>query len=111
MSCFNPNLMECRVSEIGTLYWNFLGPGRHQDPRTFGTWASLADSGSFKVAIPCKHCIGCHLDYARDWANRLLIELKDMKCGIFLTLTYDNDHLPRTKDGVPTLSKRDIQLF
>lgn len=112
MSCFNPNLMECRVdSNSGALAWIFKGPGRYDDPRTFGSWSSLAETGRFKVAIPCRHCIGCHLDYARDWANRLLIELKDMKCGIFLTLTYDNEHLPRTRDGVPTLSKRDIQLF
>lgn len=112
MSCFNPNLMVCNVeSYSGETSWTFKGSARGYDPRTFGSWSSLSESGSFMVAIPCRHCIGCHLDYARDWANRLLIELKDMKCGIFLTLTYDNDHLPRTKDGVPTLSKRDLQLF
>lgn len=112
MSCFNPNLMNCRLDDqTGALVWTFKGPARYEDPRSFGTWSTLPKDGYFKVAIPCRHCIGCHLDYARDWANRLLIELKDMKHGIFLTLTYDNDHLPLTSDGVPTLSKRDLQLF
>jgi hypothetical protein len=29
----------------------------------------------------------------------------------FLTLTYDDEHLPKTEEGLPTLQPRDLQLF
>lgn len=46
--------------------------------------------------VPCGQCIGCRLDYSRDWADRCVIEAKsypDDHCW-FVTLTYDDDHLP-----------------
>jgi hypothetical protein len=95
----------------GALSWKFKGPARYSDPKDYGTYNSLLDRGSFKVAIPCRHCIGCHLDYARSWSNRMMLEFDQVKKGFFLTLTYNNEHLPKTDSGVPTLSKRDWQLF
>lgn len=46
------------------------------------------------VQIPCGRCIGCRLEYSRQWAVRLMHEnqLHDKSC--FLTLTYDQEHLP-----------------
>lgn len=46
------------------------------------------------VIIPCGHCIGCRLDYSRKWADRMMLELETSKKGIFVTLTYDDEHLP-----------------
>lgn len=68
------------------------------------------------VLIPCGRCIGCRLDYSRSWADRMMLELETVKKGVFLTLTYDNEHLPWINDNVsgeivPTLDKRDCQLF
>lgn len=69
------------------------------------------------IPIPCGHCIGCRLDYSRSWADRMLLELETMKKGIFLTLTYDNEHAHWSQfyeDDSPmyaTLNKRDFQLF
>lgn len=68
------------------------------------------------VLIPCGHCIGCRLDYSRSWADRMMLELETTKKGVFVTLTYDNEHLPWINDNVtgevvPTLDKRDCQLF
>nr|CAI9752411.1 replication initiation protein [Microvirus sp.] len=34
-----------------------------------------------------------------------------MKDAIFVTLTYNDAHLPRNSSGTPTLDKRDYQLF
>lgn len=112
MTCFNPSYMFCTLNEFtGSLEWHFRGNARGSDPRHYGTYDSLIDRGCFSVAVPCRHCLGCHLDYARSWSNRMLMEFNETGKGIFLTLTYRNEDLPKTDDGVPTLSKRDWQLF
>lgn len=59
------------------------------------------------IAIPCGQCVGCRLEHARQWAMRCLHEKKLHRENCFITLTYDNDHLP--EGG--TLVKRDLQLF
>lgn len=45
--------------------------------------------------IPCRNCIGCRLDYSREWANRGYLELKtnNFENCWFVTLTYDDDNL------------------
>lgn len=46
--------------------------------------------------VPCGQCIGCRLDYARQWATRCMLEVKQYpknSCW-FVTFTYDDDHLP-----------------
>lgn len=46
------------------------------------------------IDIPCNKCIGCRLDYSREWANRCMLEAQKYKHNEFITLTYDNEHLP-----------------
>lgn len=55
--------------------------------------------------LPCTKCIGCRDNHAATWTLRLRHEARFHKNNTFLTLTYDDDHLP---DG---LQKRDLQLF
>lgn len=45
--------------------------------------------------IPCGKCIGCRLDYSREWANRGFLESKNWEQNYFVTLTYDENHLPK----------------
>lgn len=74
--------------------------------------SDLQSIGHFYSLVPCGKCAGCRMDYSRAWADRMLIELHDnCNCGVFLTLTYNSEHLPRSDSGAPTLSKRDLQLF
>lgn len=70
--------------------------------------------------IPCGKCIGCRLDYAKNWANRCMLEAQQYEHNYMLTLTYDEEHVPITKtyeqiDGTvyceTTLNPRDVQLF
>lgn len=71
--------------------------------------------------IPCGQCIGCRLDYSRKWADRLMLEAKNHKFTWFVTLTYDDNHIPLNPVSDPnsgellrfnpTLKKRDVQLF
>lgn len=72
------------------------------------------------VEIPCGKCIGCRLEYSRQWANRMLLELEYHDSAYFVTLTYNDNHVPRnyysdlhTGEALQslTLSKRDVQLF
>lgn len=72
------------------------------------------------VTLPCGQCVGCRLEYSRQWANRCMLELKYHESAYFVTLTYDNDHVPVSYYPDPntgealealTLCKRDWQLF
>lgn len=47
------------------------------------------------MILPCKQCIGCRLEQSRQTAVRLVHELKFHPYSGFLTLTYDDEHLPR----------------
>lgn len=59
------------------------------------------------IKIPCGKCIGCKLEHSRQWALRCMHEKRMHTASAFLTLTYDNKHLPAGN----TLVKRDLQLF
>lgn len=70
--------------------------------------------------LPCGKCIGCRLDYSRQWADRCMLELQYHDSSYFVTLTYDDAHVPinyyvdpATGEAFPslTLQKRDFQLF
>lgn len=44
--------------------------------------------------IACGQCLGCRLDHAKLWQGRCLMEMQDHDNTFYLTLTYDNEHLP-----------------
>lgn len=45
----------------------------------------------------CGHCIGCRTDQSRAWALRMIHESLMHEANSFVTLTYDDEHLP--EDG------------
>lgn len=47
-----------------------------------------------KLEIPCGQCIGCRLDYSREWATRCVLEASAYQHNYFVTLTYNDLHLP-----------------
>ncbi len=57
--------------------------------------------------IPCGQCIGCRLEYARQWAIRCMHEKKMHEQSTFITLTYDDEHLP----SYGSLNIEDFQKF
>lgn len=59
------------------------------------------------VTIPCGQCIGCRLEYSRQWAMRILHESSLYEDNCFLTLTYRDADLPENN----SLDKRDWTLF
>lgn len=58
--------------------------------------------GSF-MQVPCGRCPACRRRKQNEWAFRCLEEVKVSKITAFVTLTYDDDHLPLSASGVPTL--------
>lgn len=61
----------------------------------------------FPMSVPCGQCLGCRIDKSRQWALRCVHEASMYELSCFVTLTYDDAHLP--PGG--TLVKRDLQLF
>lgn len=59
------------------------------------------------LSLPCGRCIGCRLERARQWAVRIMHESKMHISNSFVTLTYDQEHIP----SGGSLSVEDCQLF
>ncbi|AXH76131.1 MAG: replication initiator protein [Microviridae sp.] len=49
---------------------------------------------SHEISLPCGNCVGCRLERSRQWSVRIMHEasLHDKNC--FITLTYDEAHVP-----------------
>ncbi len=60
-----------------------------------------------EMEVACGQCLGCRLDYAKMWAIRMVHEAEMHDDNCFITLTYDDEHLP--KDG--SLNKKHFQDF
>lgn len=57
--------------------------------------------------VPCGKCAFCIKKAIDAWCLRLGHEMEVSSSAFFITLTYDNEHLPPNAE----LSKRDLQLF
>lgn len=60
---------------------------------------------------PCGRCAACLANRVSNWSFRLRQEDKVSESSYFLTLTYDNDHLPITKNGFMDLRVSDLQKY
>ncbi|QCQ84597.1 replication initiator protein [Blackfly microvirus SF02] len=61
-----------------------------------------------RLRIPCGQCVGCRLEKGRQWSMRMMHEFRTGgNTGSFVTLTYDDDHVPYWN----TLVKADFQNF
>lgn len=58
----------------------------------FNRWQKNCGGATRQLA--CGQCIGCKLEYARQWAVRCVNEAQLYKHNAFITLTYDDAHLP-----------------
>lgn len=90
MSCYHP-LAAWKCADGGVVFVNSL---RRNDIVQ-------------RIDLPCGQCIGCRLRRARDWAVRVMHEAQTHEKSCFVTLTYDDEHLP----GNGSLVYRDFQLF
>lgn len=61
----------------------------------------------FQRTVPCGQCIGCRLEYSRQWAIRCMHESSLYDDNCFITLTYNDEFLPKHRG----LEYRDFTLF
>lgn len=76
MSCFHPVHGYKRIDN-GGIGWN------HKDVYS-----------DIPMTVPCGNCIGCVNRSKRDWSIRLQHEAQMHDVAWFVTLTYDDDHVP-----------------
>jgi hypothetical protein len=63
------------------------------------------------TTVPCGTCAVCRRNRAAEWSVRLQHELHYHKDASFITLTYNNEHLPVNEWNLQTLYKPDFQDF
>lgn len=62
--------------------------------------------------VPCGQCMNCRINKGRNWSSRILMEqMATPWMSWFLTLTYDDEHVPVTPEYVPTLRKSEFQAW
>ena len=61
--------------------------------------------------VPCGKCVACLKRRQFNWVFRLQQEQQVADSAAFLTLTYDEEHLPKTEKGLATLDKTHHQAF
>lgn len=63
-----------------------------------------------QMQVPCGGCLGCRLERSRQWAVRIMHEATLHGENSFITLTYDNEHIPELhsldKSAFPLFAKR-----
>lgn len=102
MSCYHPMLAR---KDPGQSQYKIIGASfDYEDEKASRPLSQF-------TLIPCGQCVGCRLDKSRSWADRCVLEYDRTKKACFLTLTYDDDHLPLNSFGYPTLLKSDMQTF
>lgn len=64
------------------------------------------------MQVPCGKCAFCLVNKRSQWMFRIHHEMRtQMHRGYFITLTYDEKHVPRAYDGRLSLRFRDVQLY
>ena len=67
--------------------------------------------GTYYMAVPCGKCANCLSDRRSDWSLRLQIELSHSTSAHFITLTYSDENLYYNENGVPSVSKKEMQNY
>ena len=70
-----------------------------------GYGGGLQVSGSTDVTVTVEQCLSCRVNQSRKWALRVVLEQRISVQTFFVTLTYDEEHVPYR------LSKRHVQLW
>lgn len=61
------------------------------------------------LALPCGRCVGCLSARAAEWARRCSHEARMYDSSVFVTLTYDDEHVPSDGGLVPEHFQRFIK--
>ena len=78
-----------------------------KDPQTGGIVFRRSFRTQEPMQVACGSCLGCRLDKSRMWAARIVHEAHQWDDNCFITLTYNDEHLPYGG----TLVKEHFQKF
>ena len=82
-----------------------LAPCR-ADLSTFQALERRYGQGSV-IPLPCGKCLACKQNKAREWSIRCMLEASLYDFNFFLTLTYDDEHVPSDM----ATNKRNLSSF
>lgn len=85
--CYTPNIM------IGKKFCGGMKKFCKEKGWDNDTLKRKLEEGEAKI-IPCGQCLECRLNYAKNWAARCEVESYYYKENEFITLTYDDEHVP-----------------
>lgn len=88
MACTSPLKAFYSIGNDGKKQIEFYRPEKYN----FRPYESFPDD--IKIPIPCGQCVSCRLAYAKNWAVRCVLESLQYEHNYFITLTYDEEHLP-----------------
>lgn len=97
MKCTNPI----------TLYFDSEGT---RIPKSDYDRLLLSGAKVYCMHAPCGKCLACRINKRREWTLRLCHEEVFSDTAYFVTLTYDEEHVPLAGDYL-AVYKPDIQLF
>lgn len=72
---------------------------------------NFADEGCIQAPFqpfPCRKCIPCLLHRQKAWVSRLVEELRNHPYNYFVTLTYDDAHVPYDDNGEMCFNKQHL---
>ena len=95
MPCFHPRKLYSNPKS--TTGYSFHPP----------TYSDIYIKNPPHIIVTCKQCTGCRSEYSRQWAMRIQCEHELLNNSSFITLTYNNENLPKNK----TLVKKHFQDF
>lgn len=81
MSCFKPLTA-------------YVGAGRSRNGKRVIVWNEAEAISGSELKLPCGQCIGCRLGHSCETAVRCVHESSMHAENCFVTLTYDDEHLP-----------------
>lgn len=93
MACYHPLKAFYRINDNGKKDIVFVKTkddivGYDSSGNVYGT----------PIDIPCGQCVGCRLEYSRQWAVRCVLESMQYKDNYFVTLTYNDEFLPKQEN-------------
>lgn len=68
---------------------------------------SAPDSPKETLTVSCGKCLECEMNHSVEWSFRIMDECSKYEQNAFITLTYDQEHLP----DPPFVSRREVSLF
>lgn len=100
IACFHPNIGQ-RIKGSGNVP-SIIRPYKHTDSKEIDNLFLNGELDSLgreleTFLVPCGKCVGCRLDYSREWADRCYLESLSKAPNWFVTLTYDDVNLPVTE--------------